>query len=50
MVDYSGTQEEAAKANDIAAIKFRGMNAVTNFNITTYDVERITASNTLLAG
>ncbi|XP_043713969.1 AP2-like ethylene-responsive transcription factor ANT isoform X2 [Telopea speciosissima] len=44
------TQEEAAEAYDIAAIKFRGVNAVTNFDITRYDVERITASNTLLAG
>jgi AP2-like factor (ANT lineage) len=46
----SGTQEEAAEAYDIAAIKFRGVNAVTNFDITRYDVERIMASNTLLAG
>ncbi|KAK6939752.1 AP2/ERF domain [Dillenia turbinata] len=44
------TQEEAAEAYDIAAIKFRGVNAVTNFDISRYDVERITASNTLLAG
>ncbi|XVF59220.1 hypothetical protein PTKIN_Ptkin07bG0257800 [Pterospermum kingtungense] len=44
------TQEEAAEAYDIAAIKFRGVNAVTNFDITRYDVERIMASNNLLAG
>ncbi|KAK4744818.1 hypothetical protein SAY87_011130 [Trapa incisa] len=44
------TQEEAAEAYDIAAIKFRGVNAVTNFDITRYDVERIMASNTLLSG
>ncbi|XP_039116884.1 AP2-like ethylene-responsive transcription factor CRL5 [Dioscorea cayenensis subsp. rotundata] len=44
------TQEEAAEAYDIAAIKFRGLNAVTNFDITRYDVERIMASNTLLPG
>ncbi|KAK6923175.1 AP2/ERF domain [Dillenia turbinata] len=44
------TQEEAAEAYDIAAIKFRGVNAVTNFDVTRYDVERIMASNTLLAG
>uniref|UniRef100_A0A367GKP9 AP2/ERF domain-containing protein n=1 Tax=Glycine max TaxID=3847 RepID=A0A367GKP9_SOYBN len=43
------TQEEAAEAYDVAAIKFRGVNAVTNFDISRYDVERIMASNTLLA-
>jgi len=44
------TQEEAAEAYDVAAIKFRGTNAVTNFDISRYDVEKIMASNTLLAG
>ncbi|XP_030537956.1 AP2-like ethylene-responsive transcription factor CRL5 isoform X2 [Rhodamnia argentea] len=44
------TQEEAAEAYDIAAIKFRGVNAVTNFNVSRYDVEKIMTSNTLLAG
>ncbi|KAG6527138.1 hypothetical protein ZIOFF_009231 [Zingiber officinale] len=44
------TQEEAAEAYDIAAIKFRGLNAVTNFDISRYDVEKILSSGTLLAG
>ncbi|XP_047976171.1 AP2-like ethylene-responsive transcription factor CRL5 [Salvia hispanica] len=44
------TQEEAAEAYDIAAIKFRGVNAVTNFDISRYDVEKIMASNTLPTG
>ncbi|GMH14867.1 hypothetical protein Nepgr_016708 [Nepenthes gracilis] len=44
------TQEEAAEAYDIAAIRFRGTKAVTNFDITRYSIERIMPSNTLLAG
>lgn len=46
----SGTQEEAAEAYDVAAIKFRGVNAVTNFDISKYDVERIMESNGLISG
>ncbi|KAL8030121.1 hypothetical protein ABFX02_14G267700 [Erythranthe guttata] len=44
------TQEEAAEAYDVAAIKFRGVNAVTNFDISRYAVEKIMESNTLPAG
>ncbi|KAG0482426.1 hypothetical protein HPP92_010510 [Vanilla planifolia] len=38
------TQEEAAEAYDIAAIKFRGINAVTNFDMSRYDVKSIANS------
>jgi hypothetical protein len=44
----TGTQEEAAEAYDIAAIKFRGVSAVTNFDINRYNVDRIMSSNMLL--
>ncbi|KAM7262214.1 hypothetical protein ACFE04_021291 [Oxalis oulophora] len=38
------TEEEAAEAYDIAAIKFRGVNAVTNFEMNRYDVDSIMKS------
>ncbi|URD93813.1 AP2-like ethylene-responsive transcription factor [Musa troglodytarum] len=44
------TQEEAGEAYDVAAIRFRGVNAVTNFDMARYDVEKIMASSTLLSG
>ncbi|KAJ7980757.1 AP2-like ethylene-responsive transcription factor [Quillaja saponaria] len=44
------TEEEAAEAYDIAAIKFRGLNAVTNFEMSRYDVKSILESNTLPIG
>ncbi|XP_009370128.3 AP2-like ethylene-responsive transcription factor AIL5 [Pyrus x bretschneideri] len=44
------TQEEAAEAYDIAAIKFRGLNAVTNFDMSHYDVKSIANSNLPIGG
>ncbi|XP_047323623.1 AP2-like ethylene-responsive transcription factor AIL5 [Impatiens glandulifera] len=42
------TQEEAAEAYDIAAIKFRGLNAVTNFDINRYDINSISVGKSKL--
>ncbi|KAK8698300.1 hypothetical protein V6N13_114425 [Hibiscus sabdariffa] len=44
------TQEEAAEAYDIAAIKFRGLNAVTNFDMSRYNVQSILESSQLPIG
>jgi AP2-like factor, ANT lineage len=46
----SGTQEEVAEAYDIAAIKFRGLNTVTNFDTNRYDVESILSSDLPVGG
>lgn len=48
--ERTGTQEEAAEAYDIAAIKFRGLNAVTNFDMSRYDVNSILESASLPIG
>ncbi|CAE6094491.1 unnamed protein product [Arabidopsis arenosa] len=44
------TEEEAAEAYDIAAIKFRGINAVTNFEMNRYDVEAVMKSSLPVGG
>lgn len=46
----AATEEEAAEAYDIAAIKFRGLNAVTNFEMNRYDVEAISSSSLPVGG
>ncbi|CAL0304177.1 unnamed protein product [Lupinus luteus] len=48
--DKQGTEEEAAEAYDIAAMKFRGLNVVTNFDMSRYDVKAVLESNTLPIG
>nr|KYP66349.1 AP2-like ethylene-responsive transcription factor AIL6 [Cajanus cajan] len=47
---FTATEEEAAEAYDIAAIKFRGANAVTNFEMNRYDVEAIMKSSLPVGG
>lgn len=49
LINGAATEEEAAEAYDIAAIKFRGVNAVTNFELNRYNVEAI-AKTTLPIG
>ncbi|KAK3118665.1 hypothetical protein QOZ80_9BG0703620 [Eleusine coracana subsp. coracana] len=44
------TQEEAAEAYDIAAIKFRGLSAVTNFDMSRYDIKSIIESQIPVGG
>ncbi|KZV49781.1 hypothetical protein F511_07332 [Dorcoceras hygrometricum] len=44
------TEEEAAEAYDIAAIKFRGVNAVTNFEMSRYNIEAINRSSLPIGG
>lgn len=46
----TATEEEAAEAYDIAAIKFRGASAVTNFEMSRYDVETILQNSLPVGG
>lgn len=50
IVSSIATEEEAAEAYDIAAIKFRGVNAVTNFEMNRYDIEAIMKSALPIGG
>lgn len=50
VVSSLATEEEAAEAYDIAAIKFRGVNAVTNFEMNRYDIEAIMKSALPIGG
>lgn len=47
---FIATEEEAAEAYDIAAIKFRGVNVVTNFEMSRYDVKAISQSYLPIGG
>ena len=44
---FAGTQGEAVNAYDIDVITIRGLNAVTNFDVSSYDVHNILLNITL---
>ncbi|KAK1385856.1 hypothetical protein POM88_023591 [Heracleum sosnowskyi] len=48
LINGAATKEEAGEAYDIATIKFRGANTVTNFELNRYDVEAIAKSSLLI--
>ncbi|KAL1349170.1 hypothetical protein AAHE18_02G095000 [Arachis hypogaea] len=49
-LESCATEEEAAEAYDRAGIKFQGANAVTNFEMSRYDVDAIMKSSLLVGG
>lgn len=50
MTVMAGMQEEVAEAYNIAVITFRGLNAITNFDMSRYDVKSILDSSALPIG
>jgi AP2-like factor (ANT lineage) len=50
MTVVAGMQEEVAEAYNIMVITFRGLNAITNFDMSRYDVKSILDSPVIPVG